>query len=224
MATAALTRYTPEEYLALERNAEFRSEYIDGRIVAMTGAQRPHVVIVSNLDRGIGTRLLETPCEVYPVDMKVKIEASGRYVYPDLSVSCDPRFDDGRNDVLLSPELIIEVLSDSTEMYDRGEKFVHYRRIDSYQFSQLFVQSSSKLHLTRRARRSGGRGEHHSSILFICSPRPPRLRVRPGSNTLNAQETPVNGIIARVRSGQPERMPGGAVRSRRGFLALHFRG
>src|SRR5687768_12267283 len=122
MATAALTRYTPEEYLALERNAEFKSEYIDGRIIAMTGAQRPHILIVHNLDRELGTRLLDSPCEVYPAEMKVKIDASGRYVYPDLCVSCEPRFEDGTVDVLLTPVLIIEVLSESTESYDRGEK------------------------------------------------------------------------------------------------------
>jgi Uma2 family endonuclease len=152
MATAALTRYTPEEYLALERNAEFRSEYIDGRIVAMTGARRPHVVIVSNLDREIGTRLLDTPCEIYPTDMKVKVESSGRYVYPDLSVSCDPRFEDGRSDVLLNPLLIIEVLSESTEKYDRGEKFVHYRRIDAL---REYVLVSQKECLVERYVREG---------------------------------------------------------------------
>lgn len=152
MATAALSRYTPEEYLALERNAEFRSEYIDGRIVAMTGARRPHVLIVANLDREIGTRLLETPCEVYPSDMKVKVEASGRYVYPDLSVSCEPRFEDGRSDVLLNPVLVIEVMSDSTEQYDRGEKFVHYRRIDSL---REYVLVSQKECLVERYVREG---------------------------------------------------------------------
>jgi Uma2 family endonuclease len=140
MATAALTRYTPEEYLALERGAEFRSEYIDGRIIAMTGAQRPHIVIVHNLDREIGARLLESACEVYPTEMKVKTSASGRYVYPDLCVSCDPRFEDGVTDVLLNPVLIIEVLSDSTEKYDRGEKFFHYRQIESLREYVLLSQ------------------------------------------------------------------------------------
>jgi Uma2 family endonuclease len=141
MATAALNRYTPEEYLALERHAEFKSEYIDGRIVAMSGARRPHVVIVANLTREIGTRLLETPCEVYPADMKVRIASSNRYVYPDLSVSCEPRFDDEHVDVLLNPVLIIEVLSDSTEQYDRGEKFYHYRRIESLREYVLLSQT-----------------------------------------------------------------------------------
>lgn len=145
MATAALTRYTPEEYLALERNAAFRSEFIDGRIVAMTGAQRPHIVIVANLTREIGARLLDGPCEVYPTEMKVKITASGRYVYPDLCVSCDPRFEDGVTDVLLNPVLIVEVLSDSTESYDRGEKFFHYRQLDSLREYVLLSQKECRV-------------------------------------------------------------------------------
>jgi Uma2 family endonuclease len=152
MATAALTRYTPEEYLAMERGAETRSEYIDGRIVALAGAQRPHIVIVHNFDRELGTRLLDGPCQVYPTEMKVKIEASGRYVYPDLCVSCDPRFEDGAADVLLNPLLIVEVLSDSTESYDRGEKFLHYRRIDSL---REYVLVSQKTCLVERYVREG---------------------------------------------------------------------
>ncbi len=152
MATAALTRYTPEEYLALERNAEFKSEYIDGRIIAMTGAQRPHIVIVHNLDRELGMRLLDSPCEIYPADMKVKIDTSGRYVYADLCVSCDPRFEDGAVDVLLTPVLIVEVLSESTEKYDRGEKFFHYRRIESL---REYVLLSQKECLVERYVREG---------------------------------------------------------------------
>ncbi|HYW12131.1 MAG TPA: Uma2 family endonuclease [Longimicrobium sp.] len=152
MATAALTRYSPEEYLAMERGAETRSEYIDGRIVALAGAQRPHIVIVANLVRELGVSLLETPCEIYPTEMKVKIEASGRYVYPDLCVSCDPAFEDGTADVLLNPLLIVEVLSDSTESYDRGEKFFHYRRIASL---REYVLVNQKRCLVERYVREG---------------------------------------------------------------------
>ena len=152
MATAALTRYSPEEYLAMERGAETRSEYIDGRIVALAGAQRPHVVIVANLALELGVRLVETPCEIYPTEMKVKVEASGRYVYPDLGVACDPQFEDDRTDVLLNPLLIVEVLSDSTESYDRGEKFFHYRRIASL---REYVLVSQKKCLVERYVREG---------------------------------------------------------------------
>ena len=142
MATAALNRYTPEEYLAMERHAEFKSEYIDGRIIAMSpGAGRPHNLVVHNLDREIGNRLLNSPCEIYPGDMKVNIDASGRYVYPDLCVSCDPRFADGMADVLLTPLVIVEVLSESTEKYDRGEKFFHYRKIATLREYVLISQA-----------------------------------------------------------------------------------
>lgn len=152
MATAALNCYTPEEYLALDRRAEFKSEYLDGRIVGMGGAQRAHVLIVSNLDREIGTRLLNGPCEVYPAEMRVKVGPSGRYVYPDLSVACEPRFEDDAFDTLLNPLLIVEVLSDSTEKYDRGEKFTHYRRIESL---REYVLLSQKECLVERYVRDG---------------------------------------------------------------------
>jgi Uma2 family endonuclease len=132
MATAALTRYTPEEYLALERHAEFRSEYIDGRIIAMEqGASRPHNLIVSALIGHIGGQLKDSACELYANDMRVKVSTSGDYLYPSVTVSCDPQFEDRASDSLLTPVLVIEVLSDSTEGYDRRKKFDCYRRIES---------------------------------------------------------------------------------------------
>jgi Uma2 family endonuclease len=131
MATAALTYYTPEEYLAIDRMAEFKSEYIDGRIIAMTGGQWPHVVIGVNLVRETSGRLMNNPCIVFGSDIRVKINASGRYVYADMSIACDPRYEDGGVDVLVNPVVIVEVLSESTERYDRGDKFQHYRRIDT---------------------------------------------------------------------------------------------
>jgi Uma2 family endonuclease len=131
MATAALTRYTPEEYLAIDRMAEFKSEYIDGRIVAMTGGQWPHVVIGVNLIRETSGRLLDSPCLVFGGDMRVKVDASGRYVYSDMCIACRPQYEAGSVDVLVNPVVIVEVLSESTERYDRGDKFLHYRRIDT---------------------------------------------------------------------------------------------
>jgi Uma2 family endonuclease len=141
MATAALTRYTPEEYLALERHAEFKSEYIDGQIVAMTpGAARPHNLIVASLVSQLESRLADGTCEIYPADMRVKVSASGDYVYPDVVVSCDPQFEDDTFDTLLTPVLIIGVLSDSTEQHDRGKKFSLYRSIESLQEYVLLSQ------------------------------------------------------------------------------------
>ncbi len=141
MATAALTRYTPEEYLALERHAEFKSEYIDGRIVAMTGASAPHVTIVGNVSAELRARLRGGPCRAYASDMRLQIGGGRRYTYPDVVVACgEQKFLDGVLDTLTNPVLIVEVLSPSTEAYDRGEKSQHYRTIESLQEYVLVAQ------------------------------------------------------------------------------------
>jgi Uma2 family endonuclease len=146
MPTTALKRYTPEEYLALERNAEFRSEYIDGQIVAMSpGARRPHNLIVANFVYHLQGHLLDGPCEVYPSTQRVKVSASGDYLYPDVMVSCDPQFEDNSYDNLLTPLLIIEVLSDSTERRDREKKFARYKRIESLRKYILVSQKEPRV-------------------------------------------------------------------------------
>jgi Uma2 family endonuclease len=132
MATAALNRYTPEEYLALERQAEFRSEYIDGRIIAMTGGSPEHADIVLNIGSDLRAQLRPRGCRVFVNDVRVKIASASGYVYPDVSAVCgQARFEPSRPRMLLNPNLIIEVLSETTEDYDRGEKFAAYRAIDS---------------------------------------------------------------------------------------------
>ena len=141
MATAALTRYTPEEYFALERNAEFKSEYLDGRIVAMTGATMAHVTIAGNVHAELRQRLRGGPCRAFVNDMRVQVGEGRRYTYPDVSAVCgEPRFMDGTLDTLTNPVLIVEVLSPSTEAYDRGEKFLHYRGIESLEEYVLVAQ------------------------------------------------------------------------------------
>src|SRR4051794_10329154 len=103
--------YTPEEYLAYERQAECKSEYIAGQIVAMSGASRAHNLINVNLSRVLSTQLLDGPCEVYVGDMRVKVSAQGMYTYPDLAVVCgEPQLEDAQVDTLLNPTLIVEVL------------------------------------------------------------------------------------------------------------------
>ena len=141
MATAALTYYTPDEYLALERNAEFKSEYLDGRIVAMTGATVAHVTIAGNVFAELRARLRGGPCRAFVNDMRVQVGERRRYTYPDVSAVCgEPRFMDGTLDTLTNPALIVKVLSPSTEAYDRGEKFLHYRAIESLQEYVLVAQ------------------------------------------------------------------------------------
>ena len=141
MATAALTRYTPEEYLALERHAEFKSEYVDGRIIAMTGASPEHADIVLNIGSELRTLLRPRACRVWVNDVRVKTGRLGRYVYPDVVALCDQATFEGDNPpTLLNPSLVIEVLSESTAAYDRGEKLEGYRAIDSLDEYVLVAQ------------------------------------------------------------------------------------
>ncbi len=123
---------TPQEYLARERRAEFKSEYYRGEMFAMAGASKEHCRAKDNLARVAGNQLVGGPCELYTSDMRVKVNATGLYTYPDIVIVCDkPQFEDADVDTLLNPRAVVEVLSDSTEKYDRGTKFNHYRRIAS---------------------------------------------------------------------------------------------
>ncbi|MDR3637375.1 MAG: Uma2 family endonuclease [Isosphaeraceae bacterium] len=142
MATAPLNpRLTPEEYLVLERKAEFKSEYDNGYVYAMSGASRKHNLVAGNLYREISTQLRGRPCESFMSDMRVRANATGLFSYPDLAVVCgEPRFLDKEVDTLLNPTVIVEVLSPSTEVYDRGRKFAHYRRMRSLQEYVLIAQ------------------------------------------------------------------------------------
>jgi Uma2 family endonuclease len=133
MASAArIPRYTPEQYLVLERKAEFKSEFYNGFITRMAGTSREHNLIAGNLGGELRAQLKSRPCEIYINDMRVLVSRSGLYTYPDLIVACgEPRFLDNESDTLLNPTVIVEVLSPTTESYDRGKKFSHYRRLES---------------------------------------------------------------------------------------------
>jgi Uma2 family endonuclease len=142
MASAtAIPRFTPEQYLAMERNADFKSEFCNGFIIAMAGGSREHNVISGNLHGEIRSQLKGRPCEVYTSDMRVRVSMAGLFTYPDVVAVCgEPRFLDGRGDTLLNPTVIVEVLSASSESYDRGEKFMHYRRLESLREYVLAAQ------------------------------------------------------------------------------------
>ena len=141
MSTVPKQFITPEQYLYRERNAEFRSEYFRGEMFAMAGASANHNLIVGNCVQNIGQQLKKKPCRVYPSDLKLRIQATGLYTYPDLSVVCgEPQLESDHGDVLLNPVVLIEVLSDSTEAYDRGKKFEHYRTIPSLKHYVLVAQ------------------------------------------------------------------------------------
>lgn len=153
MFSQTKTNMTPEEYLAAERIAEVRHEFFDGTIFAMAGGSKKHNQISSNLVRIIGNQILKKPCNVYSSDMRVKSVEAKKYSYPDVVVSCeDENFEDEEEDTLLNPQLIIEVLSDSTEAYDRGDKFFHYRQIES--FVEYVLVSQKNCHLERYIRQS----------------------------------------------------------------------
>ncbi len=134
--------YTLDQYRALEETAEFRSEYHDGRIVPMSGGTIDHNRIVRNLVRILDTAFRQKPYEVFTSDLRLWIPQYRKGTYPDVMVIADkPVFNDNRTDEVLNPCLIVEVLSKSTEGYDRGDKFLYYRSIPEFREYLLVSQS-----------------------------------------------------------------------------------
>jgi len=130
--SAAESRLSSQEYLEIERASATKHEFSAGQMYAMAGASRNHNRIALNTAAALMGFFGDGDCEVYSSDMRVKVEASGSYYYPDLAIACgNQRFEDGRQDTLLNPRVIFEVLSPSTEAHDRGEKFRQFREIES---------------------------------------------------------------------------------------------
>ena len=143
MTAQPATKLTPQEYLAIERQNEVKSEYWNGDLFAMAGASRWHNLIITNVVSELRVQLKGRSCEVYPSDMRVRIPRSTAYRYPDVIVICgQPQFEDEQHDTLLNPTIIIEVLSPSTEAVDRGTKFGQYRKIDSLREYLLISQET----------------------------------------------------------------------------------
>lgn len=153
-AVLAPQTYSPEEYLALERAAPYKNEFHEGRIYAMTGASRKHNLIAVNIARELSTQLKGRPCEAYIADMRVKVAEARNYYYPDVVVVCGtPTLEDDHHDTLLNPTLLIEVLSPSTEGYDRGAKFANYRKIASLQ--EYLLVEQDRAHIEHYQRQDG---------------------------------------------------------------------
>ncbi len=154
MSAQPQPHYTFEDYLAMEREAlDVRHEYVNGEVFAMVGASLNHNHIVVNLVISLGNQLRERPCDVFASDMKVRIEAADALTYPDLAAVCgQPELYDERKDILLNPNVIVEVLSPSTEAWDRGGKFAIYRQIPTLQ--EYLLVSQDRL-LVERYRRQG---------------------------------------------------------------------
>ena len=131
--------FTPEEYITLERKAIpdaeiVRSEYMNGKIIGRSSSNWAHNLIAGNIVAELYTRLKSRECFVFANQMRVSIPSANSYFYPDVGVVCEePRFEDDLFDILLNPIVIVEVLSPSTEAYDRGDKFAHYRQLQSLQ-------------------------------------------------------------------------------------------
>lgn len=156
MASVPKTRMTSEQYLTQEREAEFRSEFYLGETFAMAGASRPHNLICTNLVRRLAEQFDHRDCEVYQGDMRVKISETGLYVYPDVVVACEqPKFEDAQLDTLLNPRVLVEVLSKSTESYDRGTKWRQYQSLPSLREYVLVSQASALVELFRRTADEG---------------------------------------------------------------------
>lgn len=152
MSRQTKTSVTPEEYMEFERRSEYRNEYLDGEIVAMTGASRKHNLIAMNILGSLWQQLREKDCEVYPSEMRVKIPSANVYTYPDVVVVCgEPKLEDEHLDTLLNPTLLMEVLSKSTAAYDRKLKFDYYRTLESLAEYLLVSQDACKVeHYTRQ--------------------------------------------------------------------------
>jgi Uma2 family endonuclease len=146
MSTRAERLYTADEYLVIERASDHKSELVNGRMYAMTGATFPHNRIVSNIVINVGALLQGRRCSVLSNDQRVKVSRTGMYTYPDVIALCDPpQLEDAHLDTLLNPSVIFEVLSKSTELYDRGEKFSHYRKIESLREYILVAQNEVRV-------------------------------------------------------------------------------
>jgi len=156
MSAQPQPRLTPEQYLEAERAAQFRHEYYNGQIYAMSGGSYQHYVIIGNLTAELHTRLKTRPCAVGSSDLRLRVSPEGLYTYPDVMVICgDPKFADGRGDTLMNPALIVEVLSPSAEAYDRGFKSAQYRTVESLEEYALVSQAEPRVEVYRR--QPGGR-------------------------------------------------------------------
>jgi len=156
MSVARSTFLTPEEYLEHERKAEYKSEYLRGEVFAMAGASPLHALIVTNLVREFSQALRSRNCNVYSSDLRVRVRPTGLFTYPDVVVVCGAaEFADDQDDTLTNPTLIVEVLSESTQNYDRGQKFQHYRTLPSLR--EYLTVGQDAVHIEQWTRQPDGR-------------------------------------------------------------------
>ena len=158
--SSAFKRISPQEYLIRERQASVKSEFYQGEIFAMGGGSANHSLIAANFVRETGNALKDKPCTVFNSDLRVQVQSTGLYTYPDATIVCgELKFADGQHDTLLNPTVIVEVLSDSTEKYDRGRKSNHYRQIAS--LKELILISQDRPNVERFTRQPNGEWLFH---------------------------------------------------------------
>jgi Uma2 family endonuclease len=144
--------FTPEDYLEIERMSLLKHEYFQGQLVAMAGASKAHVIVTGNLSASLVNHLRGTGAVAYAADMKVQLPELGLFYYPDLAITCDDRDRRSAEDFILYPKLIIEVLSDSTEAFDRGDKFADYKSIETLEEYVLVHQKQVLVEQFQRKR------------------------------------------------------------------------
>jgi Uma2 family endonuclease len=141
---------SPDDYLAGERGSPIKHEYRQGRVYAMVGAKKPHVILAANLTKLLGIHLEGSPCVVMASDMKVRLSAADCYYYPDVVVTCDPRDIQGTEDFIEFPKLVIEILSQSTQDFDRGQKFADYQTCPTLEEYVLVSQTQQSVEVRSR--------------------------------------------------------------------------
>ncbi len=162
MSTLSKTHLTPEEYLEIERKAEFKSEYCEGKMFAMAGASLAHTLVAGNAFETLRQQLRPRGCQVVAADLRVRVGSTGLYTYPDLVAYCgEPQLLDQHMDTLLNPTLIVEVLSPSTEIYDRTRKWEQYQSIDALR--EYLLISSDRVHVDLFTRQPNGRWQVSSA-------------------------------------------------------------
>ena len=153
--STALKRITPQEYLIRERQASTKSEFYRGEVVEMVRGTANHSLIAANFVGEVRNALKDKLCTVFNIDLRVQVQSTGLYTYPDATIVCgELEFDDDQRDTIINPTVIVEVLSDSTEKYDRGKKSNHYRQITS--LKELILIAQDRPHVERFTRQPNG--------------------------------------------------------------------
>src|SRR6266446_3748000 len=169
MSASRQPRLTPEQYLEIERAAEFRSEYYNGQMYAMSGGSYRHAVIIANFIQRLANVLERLPCTVVSNDLRMRVSPAGLYSYPDIIVVCGPpKLSDAHNDTLENPTFLAEVLSPSTEAYDRGFKSSQYRKIESLQECALISHDEPRAEVYRRQPSGDWLLSESSGLDFVC--------------------------------------------------------